>query len=290
MKTALIVLLKKRIINKGFSYIISEALRYSLKELGIDAHIVSDEDGGKANLIFAVWSSGINLDKFEYDKSIHITSENLPYYENAHPHVQRMWEEKSPQLKKFDYIFEHSSQQVKFLNVQGYKTVHFPWGYTPILDTWQHGHTDHSQNQIKVSFIGGRQERRKKIIRKIPDVHWHTRKSSDKESDVAARSWISLNIKHSDRGCFEAGRVVCLAMGNRSFVVTEPFEDDVPFLNKEHLVIAETSKIPRVVKYYLAHPKERIKIAEKGYDFVKNHYTMTQNLERALQCLIEIQQ
>lgn len=282
MTTGLIVLLKKRIVNKGFSYVIAEALKYSLEELGISTKIVSDEEGGKANLVFALWSSSISLDKFEYDHSIHVTSENLPYYEGAHHWVQTMWEEKRPQLKKFDYLFEHSSQQVEFLKAQGFNVVHFPWGYTPTLDAWQYGHMDHSQNQIQVSFIGGRTDRRKEIIKRVKNVHWHTKKDQANESEVAARSWISLNIKNSDRGCFEAGRVVCLLLGNRSFTITEPFEDDVPFMNKKHLVIAEAKTIPRVVKYYLAHPDERIRIAERGYDFVKNHYTMTQNLKKAL--------
>lgn len=284
MTTALIALQQRRIHNKSFAYIISKAIQHSLKELGIDAKIVSEEEGGKADIVFVVWSAGIKLDKFDYSYSIHITSEQLPFFEGAPTSVCEMWEQKSPEFRKYDYLFEHSSQQVDFLKNHGYNAIHFPWGYTPMLDTWQQ-HINSSQKEIPVSFIGGATERRQAIIKTIGDIFWKVKSTKLTESEVIARSQINLNIKNSHRGAFEAGRVICLLLGNKAFTISEPYEDDIPLVNGEHLIIAKAEDLPTTVKYYLAHPEERIKIAEQGYDFVKNHYTMTQNLERALKCI-----
>lgn len=282
MTTALIALQQKRILNKGFAHIISKALQYSLNELDISTKIVSEEEGGRADIVFAVWSAGINLNKFKYSYSVHITSEQLPYYDGASENVQRLWKEKSPELRKYDYLFEHSSQQVNFLKDHNYNVIHFPWGYTPTLDD---EHTRSLQKDIPVSFIGGVTKRRKAIIESIKNVYWKNKGSRLTESEVIARSKVNLNIKNSHKGAFEAGRVICLLLGNGGFTISEPYEDEVPLINGEHLVVAKTEDLPDTVKYYLAHPEKRIKIAKQGYNFIRNHYTMTQNLERALKCV-----
>lgn len=261
---------------------ISEALQCSLEELGISAKIVSDEEGGKADIVFIPWSASTNLDKFDYTYSIHITSEQLPYFEDAPEHTKKMWREKVPELSKYDFLFEHSSQQVEFLRAKGYNNViHFPWGYTPVLDRWQHTDTL-PYDRIDISFIGGVTPRRKKIIQNVGKVHWHTKINKENESDIVTCSRVNLNIKNNNRGCFEAGRVICLLLGNRGFTISEPYEDDVPLVDREHLVVAKAEDFSDTVKYYLTHPEERVKIAKQGYEFVKNYYTMTQNLKEAL--------
>jgi len=286
MTTALVILQKKRIDTDSFSNTISQAINFSLQELGMQSRIVSDEDYADADYAFVVWSSGIDLSHYHCNKYIHITSEQLPYYNESPQNIKTRWEEIKEEFRRYDCIFEYSSCQVDFLKKNGYRVVHFEWGYTPILDWYQHNKDTISMVK-KPLFVAGFTDRRRELVKQLEqhgiDLFWyHNKGLRGKEGKLITGHAINLNIHKEERVSLEVGRIICLSLGNRAFTLTEPYEDRVPLLNRRHLVVAKIEDFPSKIKYYLKHDKEREEIAEQGYQFVKQHYTMTQNLEKAL--------
>jgi len=286
VKTALVVLQKKRIKRNSFAYIIGQAINYSLLELGIQSRIVSDKEHADADCAFVVWSCSIDINNYRCKKYIHITSEQLPYYQDAPTETQERWKEIEPHFKKYDCIFEYSSCQVEFLKQRGINVVNFQWGYTPLLDWYRH-----NKDKVKVTkrplFIGGLTPRRRQLNKELKrqgiDLLWHHNKDyRGQEGELIASHMVNLNIHKDPRDTLETGRIVCLSLANRAFVITEPYEDTVPLVDGQHFVVAETKDLADKIKYYLEHDKDREEIAEQGYRFVRKHYTMTQNLERAM--------
>lgn len=97
-------------------------------------------------------------------------------------------------------------------------------------------------------------------------------------------SKVCLNIHATRYPTFESGRIVALGMSNGCFVITEPYDPrEVPFVDGQHLVVRSVKQMPKTIKHYLDHPEEAREIAERGYNYIKNNYTMTKNLKYALE-------
>lgn len=74
-------------------------------------------------------------------------------------------------------------------------------------------------------------------------------------------------------------------MGCGSFHLVDKNAQDV-FIDKEHVVIYENDiDLISKIDYYLKHEEERECIANNGYEYVKNKFTMVKSLEIILKSI-----
>jgi hypothetical protein len=81
-----------------------------------------------------------------------------------------------------------------------------------------------------------------------------------------------------------------LAAPNRALIVTEPTLPHTPFRPGEHLVEAPLEKMADTICYYLAHEKERQRIADQAHRLTTTELTMRNSVERILQQVSIVQQ
>ena len=60
-------------------------------------------------------------------------------------------------------------------------------------------------------------------------------------------------------------------LSNRSFVITETVDNPDFMKLTDYLVIVDYDKIISTIDYYLKNPLERIKAADKGFDYIRNN-------------------
>jgi len=96
---------------------------------------------------------------------------------------------------------------------------------------------------------------------------------------------INLNIHNSDVPVFEAQRVVQHCFANRCFVMSEPCLHAGEFLNEVHWASAPYYFFPDMINYYIDRPNKRREMAENTYSYIRQSYTMTQHLGKALKQL-----
>lgn len=291
MKKATVLLGQPRLDRRPqrLDCLIAKALRYSLEELGFEAVIRGSIEGKrkKTDLLFVLWGTeGIKLANYPHEVAVHVTSEQLPFYADAPSVVQERWEKIKEDFHKYHYVFEHSSTQAKWLKEEGYgNVVHFPWGYTPVADQTD---VPNVRRKYNIRFMGTVTPRRDTILKLLKDYKLSTKYVHENRGIAIRQAAINLSLHNakSGRGSFPSGRVITLLLGNGAFVISEPPEpeEQIPLIDGEHLVYANgAEEIKEKVDYYLQHKEERIKIAQQGYDFVTQHFTMTQNLKKALE-------
>lgn len=280
--SALLVLKRRRIkrTRRSLAYVFACMLQDALKQLGIQANIVDDHKGGQAAYVFGLWDVDINLSKFSYGTAIYCTSEQLPYYDDAPERFNVYWNNMRDSLENYEYVFEHSSCQTRFLQEHGIPAIHFPWGYSSLVDKVSQ---QQCEQVYRAMFIGGITPRRRRVLEELKVFSPYVVQSRyTQQGDIIAKACVHLNIHNTKRETFEALRVVCLLLGNRAFVISEPYEDSVPLISHEHLIICPVTEMKEQITYYLNRPVERSRIATAGYEFVKSKYTMTENLRTAL--------
>jgi len=104
----------------------------------------------------------------------------------------------------------------------------------------------------------------------------------DKAKQAAKNAAVNLNIHQNNLPSFESLRVVGLLMSNKCFVLSEPCAYMEPFKHLEHLAIISHKEMPGEINYYLHTAWERERMAKNAHDFIREHYTMTQNLKAVL--------
>jgi len=131
--------------------------------------------------------------------------------------------------------------------------------------------------EIDVFFYGVLSDRRKKILDKIncnklilhtsppvvgPDLWKHINNSK-----------IILNISCYDNR-FEPDWIrLSPLLSNKSFVITEKVGDQKFNSLEDHIPICEYDYIPTLVTHFLKSPINRIKWADKGFDFIRTNKT-----------------
>jgi len=188
----------------------------------------------------------------------------------------------------FHYIFDPSTTNVDFIRKQGYKGICCPWGYNILYEGYSKCTKD-----IDVLFVGIKTDYREMVFKEIINCSIKLYLCTDypKREEMLRlinRSKIFLNIHKNTLGTFEAGRIICLGLSNKQFVLSEDYEDNVPLISNKHLVVCKKEEIVNKIKYYLKNEVERDKIAQQGYEFIKSQFTMTQSLEKALRQIKEI--
>jgi glycosyltransferase involved in cell wall biosynthesis len=98
------------------------------------------------------------------------------------------------------------------------------------------------------------------------------------------QSKILLNVHYSNLRYFEWHRAL-IALANRCCLITETCEGFEPLVPGKHFVMAKAEDLIACCEYYLKHEHERQAIAEAGYDFVRQHFTQSDNCRGFLQNL-----
>lgn len=130
---------------------------------------------------------------------------------------------------------------------------------------------------IDVLFYGVLTSRRKRLIDSIdvpnkvifstsPPIH------GSELWKYINRSKIVLNISRFEKMTGGADWVrLAPLLSNRSFVITETVDNPDFMKLTDYLVIVDYDKIISTIDYYLKNPLERIKAADKGFDYIRNN-------------------
>ena len=129
---------------------------------------------------------------------------------------------------------------------------------------------------IDVLFYGVLTSRRRKLIDSIdvpnkvvfstsPPIH------GSELWKYINRSKIILNVfRFENMNVADWVRIAPL-LSNKSFVITESCSNPNFMSLKDHLVIVNYDDIISTIDYYLKNPLERIKAADKGFDYIRNN-------------------
>jgi len=221
--------------------------------------------------------------------------EALPWPQCVHLKRRKYWkwEERLEAMNSYDAVWEADLANIKehyrYYNIRR-PLIHMPVGYSSIFELDKRV----SQRNIAL-FIGEdgnhpRVKPRRRIVRRVQSLIPKQFKIvkgryGDKAKQSAKNARINLNIHQNRMQNLESLRVVGLLMSNKCFVMTEPVLHS-PFENNKHWVVVEGKDMAAEIKYYLEMATWEVdRIAKEGYNFVKNHYTMTQHLKKALEQL-----
>ncbi len=79
-------------------------------------------------------------------------------------------------------------------------------------------------------------------------------------------------------------------LSSGTFLLTDKTNNDIPkiFIDKKYLVYYESlSDLKNKIEYYLTHEKERKKIANAGYNFVRKNYSWEMQIKKMLKIFYE---
>jgi len=273
------------------SYSVSKAFQYSLQEIGMDADLMGLKGAEKQKQRDLAFYFLYNMPKVcklrKGNMNILVHIEQLPRQNKSNAYLDQKWRSLKIKTPYFHYIFDGSSTNIEFLQnwKDGYEhriqAVYCPWGYSPIYDRPMNVSKD-----IDVGFIGTDTPYRRQIFQMLHTQGLNIQRYRDLYGnaiiDAIHRSKINLNIHNNEISIAETGRIVCLGLSNKAFIISESYEDNLPLKSGQHLVCCCAKDMGDIIKHYLKNTQERELIAQQGYDFVKNNYTMTQSLRQAL--------
>lgn len=165
-------------------------------------------------------------------------------------------------LRKYR-VWDYSRRNIEELKKLGIAAEYMPIGYHPVL-----------RNVASISgymtgmgcfFYGSINERRKKILDSVEAVCMFDVYGKALDSYLA-HPMIVLNCHYYETKLFEIVRCSYL-MANKKFILSEPgLDEDLEAPFREGIAFHEAEEWPDAVKYYLAHPEVREKIALKGFE------------------------
>lgn len=122
---------------------------------------------------------------------------------------------------------------------------------------------------IDVLFYGLMNAKREQITNQIPNITLVKDKYGRELWPIILRSKIVLSIHYYPQPENDLPRLAPL-LSNKVFVIAEETID--PWFNDQSdaIVIAKREEIPSLCEYYLKNPIERIKMIDKGYEFIKS--------------------
>jgi hypothetical protein len=176
----------------------------------------------------------------------------------------------------------------QFLTERGIPAQWVPLGLLP-----SSGEDMGLQRDIDVLFIGDLSvPRRKRLIARLQQqgikllavgswsdpAFW-----GEKRTRLLNSAKIVLNIQRYPGEL--SGMRFLLAMANKALAISEPIYDPTPYVPGKHYVSASLDDLPQLIRYYLAHEKERVAIANEGYRFVTQELTMARSVSRILELL-----
>ena len=142
---------------------------------------------------------------------------------------------------------------------------------------------------IEALFLGSMVPRRRRIIKRLRSLgikveargSWFEKQLwGQSRARLINGAQTFLNIQRYPRE-IGAHRLL-LGMANRSLVVSEPIYNPAPFQPGRHFVESEAYGMPEVIRYYRAHPAERLEIVDRAYRFVTQELRMETSVLRML--------
>lgn len=281
---------------------LAKALTMSFIELGWQAMWVGDKDQIRENARSI--DLGMVLTPFDYpdinkllphSTKILYQLESLPWPDTIHVTRRKYWkwEERYELMRLYDCVLDHDMgnfrHHYRYYQLQR-PCLYFPVGYSSVFELPKRvaqrnialfigSNSDHPQYTHRnrtIRFLSAKLRRRFAVA---------TSRYGDKARQAAKNAAVCLNIHQNNLKSFESMRIVGLYMSNGCFTMTEPCDDLGPFENLEHLVVIKHQDMAAEISHYLNSPWEIKRISENGYNYIKKHYTLTQNLKKVLEQL-----
>jgi len=195
-------------------------------------------------------------------------------------------------LGQFNCIFEMSQENLKIdLPI---KRLHCPMGHHSSFEIPYV--VGPKQNLALVGYVSPKSYRYqviKNTEQELGSKMWcirtkdHWANANNKQlNQVIFNTLIQLNIHRNPKyKMFESIRVIAQLLSNRCFVVSEPSIGS-PLTSGQHYV--ETNDMVGAIRYYLERPEECKKIAQCGYEFIREHYRFETHVEQCLKQLSEM--
>lgn len=183
----------------------------------------------------------------------------------------------------FDVVFLHDPQALRVCRQLGAKIVR--WLPTLAVDIRRFRKLN-VEKQYDVVFIGGRTERRSRIVeelRKQFEVHWLRVWKPENLNLAFNKTKIVLNIHAADVLNLETriGEV----LGSGAFLLSDITSAPRMFVDGKHLVywrFGDVDDLITKVRYYLEHDEEREQIAANGYAFARENHSIDQRVQQLL--------
>ncbi len=166
-------------------------------------------------------------------------------------------------LLRNNTVWDYSRRNISELKKLGVEATYMPIGYHPVLEDIVAARQD-----IDCLFYGSINERRAAMLESVgAKVLWNY--YGWKLRGELARAKIVLNCHFYETKVFEIVRCSYL-LANKKFILSEPgLDEDLEAPFREGIAFHAGEEWPEAVKYYLAHPEVREKIAQKGYEIFK---------------------
>jgi GT2 family glycosyltransferase len=106
--------------------------------------------------------------------------------------------------------------------------------------------------------------------------------SAEDRNDLLSQTRILLNIHYSEEKYFEWHRMLA-GLANGCCIISEICEGYGALVPGEHFIMVEREDLVPACEYYLRHPAECARVAQQGFDFVRNHLSQAQACQVFLQ-------
>jgi len=283
---------------------LAKALQLSFMELGWQCMWLGDKDHVReyANEI----DLGVVLTPFDYKdigtllpkaKKVLYQLEALPWPTKIHLKRRKYWDWDKLEAQivpNYDIVWDFDEGNIKehwkwYGRSLNKPVLHCPVGYSSAFELQKKV----SQRNIAM-FIGSvsdhpKQTHRSRTLRGLSAklgkrMQVIVGRYGDKAKQAAKNVTVNVNV-HENIPIFESMRIVALLMSNRCFVVSEPSAYPGPFEHLNQYVVTDHENMAAEISYYLSCDWERNRMADNAYNFVKEHYTMTQHLREVLKQL-----
>lgn len=183
--------------------------------------------------------------------------------------------------KEYGNIFDIAffAQKEYLLKAQRYGTKNSFW--LPLGCDDEIHRDKHLERIYDVSFVGNLTPNRKKFFNELGiPVHLFSGVYLHDMGEVYSKSKIVLNISAREDLNMRAFEVMCAG----ALLVTQRIDAGIEdlFNEGEHFVFHEIRNAGEVVKYYLDHSEERIRIADRGREIVIRNNTYARRVEAIL--------
>jgi tetratricopeptide (TPR) repeat protein len=240
-------------------------LQDTLTEMDYSHNLTKEPDDNNLNIIIgSAHTPEYYLQKEMPSDTILVNLEQL--YDGC------IWEDSNyiPLLSKYR-VWDYSQTNIEWLLKRGIKAELFRRHYSQSL-LFSH----ERKEEIDILFFGAITEGRRKIREELQirlpgkKICFYVNLWGKERDQIIAKSKIVLNIHGYPSNIFESSRV-CHLLSNKVFVISEISVDDQDYPELESgLIKCDREEIVETVAKYLSLDKERERIAEKGYQVVRN--------------------
>jgi hypothetical protein len=188
-----------------------------------------------------------------------------------------------------DVLALSSTLYAKCLAQYGITSILVPRGYHP-----GYGQVLDLKRDIAVVWMGKMRNRRRRravywlreqLEKRGQVMHIYDGEERDfifgeERTQILNRAWFVLNVLPDPT--WEVSIRYYVAAANGSVVLTEPGENEYPFVPGKHLVECPIERMPDTVMYYLYHEQEWRSIADAMLSLVKGELTLEQSIASIL--------